>query len=743
MILFDLPPMRGNKESDKKLAKKSGSKGNKRVSSRVDVQGDLRLRLQALASKMPIKESKHLCTSFTVAMQILEGLTKDTIMAIDFEANGLNPIVDKAVGFGIKTAEMDRIYIPFAHTDVNDVLLPNQMGFEQAKVILQYIDKYFKLVYHNAKFDIRQAPNTFNLPYFNVHWCTYIGANFLNENEAHGLKVLWNKYCNKDSSEEKAVLYSDLFDGIRFRYVPLAIAAEYGSKDPDMTLDLYNFQQKFLNPANEECIKQDLVDAYSILTETEIPLITVVAEMEDQGVKLDLPYCEELKKKYRALSVDIEKECNDTIKELLDSVTIPQEKREKLGNPLNIGSPTQLAILIYDGLKLTSPDKRKPRGTGEEIIQKLVASEPKLACILKYREVKKLLSTYVEKIPNEVLADGKIHTGFNQYGAKTGRFSSSEPVNLQNIPSHNKDIRKMFIPDEGNVLVGGDYSQQEPRTLAEISQDEKLLASYENNRDVYATIGSAVFGLPYEDCLENYPDGTENVEGHARRSKMKVLVLAKMYGMGDASVAEDLHISKKEAKNISDLFDQLIPGAKLAADYSQQFARDNGYVKTIYGRKRRLPDMQLPPLEMTRDGEPVSDNEFNYYRDMIKKAWGPKKRELITNIQNEYNIVIKDNSLKIADAERQCLNARIQGTAASITKKAMVAISRSKLLHDLGYKLLLPVHDELIGQCPIANYLAVVEEKRKLMISCCTDKIGIPMKVDMEVIDRWTGESLI
>ena len=224
---------------------------------------------------------------------------------------------------------------------------------------------------------------------------------------------------------------------------------------------------------------------------------------------------------------------------------------------------------------------------------------------------------------------------------------------------------------------------------------------------------------------------------------MKKLVLAKIYEQGDASVAEDLNISKKEAAGLGKAFDELIPGAKLSSEYAHKFAYDNGYVKTIYGRKRRLPDVQLPALEITKDGEPVTDNEFTYYRDMLNKAWGPKKRELISNIQIEYGIVIKDNGMKIADAQRECLNARIQGTAASVTKKAMLAIGRSALLRELGYKMIMCIHDEIIGQCPIGNYKQVVDEKRKLMINCCKDKIKIPMKVDMEVMYKWTGDSLI
>lgn len=740
MALFDLPPVRCSKEQNTATAKKASGAASKRVSGGIQTD-NLKLRLHALSAKVKTFHPEYLVTDYMMALDYVHSIADNSYVSLDTETTGLNPINDHIVGISLYGGGYP-IYIPFGHVDINGKLLDGQeISRSMVASIIEYCATHFKLVFHNAKFDMRMIHNTFKQDgYITPYWDTYIAANFLNENEAHGLKALWSKYCTKD---EQTDTYQELFSGIDFKYVPLNIAAEYAAKDALMTTELFLFQHKFLDGHSPECISQDLVEASDLFMNTEMPLIAIIAAMEDQGVLLDIKYAKELIVKYEQIMVETELKCNATIKQLLSEVTIPTEKFSKLSNPLNLGSPTQIAILLYDGLGLKSPDKRKPRGTGEDILEKLIPNEPRLQCILDYREIQKLLSTYVNKIPNEALADGKIHTGFNQYGAKTGRFSSSEPVNLQNIPAKNKDIRKMFVADEGNVLCGGDFSQQEPRILAHISQDDKLIKAYEHNKDVYSTIGSNVFGVSYDDCQEFKADGTKNPAGKERRGKMKVLVLAKMYGMGDRSVSDSLDISLKEAKNIGKTFDELIPGAKQAADDSQNMARQVGYVKTVYGRKRRLPDIQLPEYEITRVGENVDEDEFSYYKGMFDKSWGNEKRSMITQIQSEYGLVIKDNSMKIADAERQALNSRIQGTAADITKKAMVAVGQSQLLKDLGYKMLMCVHDELIGQCPEDNMSEVAIEKERLMINCCTDKISIPMKVDMEISRRWTGESII
>lgn len=739
MALFDLPETRESKEKVKAIAKKSTSPTSPKHS--VKAQNTLSLKLQLLKDKIVLKNPNRLITDYATALEWVNSVSDGSIVFIDTETTGTTPMVNHVIGICLASIEKDEpVYIPFGHVDINDVLLPGQLTHNQAKDIFVRLMNKTVGCYHYAKFDLRMLKNTFNLDrYPTIMWDTFIAGHLLNENEPHGLKELWNKYCKTDKSTST---YSELFDGIPFEKVPLDIAAEYGANDALMTRDLYLFQKPYLDGESHKCIEQDLVDTSKLYHDIELPLISIVAEMEDTGILVDQDFAKTLQNSYSEMLNNISARCADATNKLLDKCDLPMDKASKLDSPINIGSPAQLAILLYDGLKLESPDKSKPRGTGEDIISKLSEKVPELKVVLEYREISKLLSTYINTIPNSVLFDGRIHTGFNQMGAKTGRFSSSEPVNMQNIPKHNKDIRKMFVASPGHVLISADFSQQEPRVLTTISKDKVMIKAYSENKDIYASIGSYVFNVPYEQCLEKNADGTPNKEGEKRRSKMKALVLAKMYGNGDRAVAESLKISVEEAKEIAQVFNKQIPGAQWAADYHKQMAREKGYVKTVYGRKRRLPDVNLPEYEIYREKEPVDSEEYAYFVGKLNLAWGNDKRRIIQELKNEFGINIVDNGGKIADAERQAMNSPIQGSAADITKKAMVAVAHSDKLRRLGYKLLFPVHDELVGECPIENYKEVVKEKCRLMIECCTDKISVPMKVDVDISERWTGEPL-
>ena len=741
MSLFNLPEMRTDKTKNGSLAKKT----TKASAEKVSVRGsnDLDIRLQLLVQKVPIEHPEWLITTYEKAKQWVDNIV-DPICIIDTEGTGVVPLVDRTVGFSaVSLTEENPVYIPFGHVDKNGELLKDQLSLAEAVEIFQLLTKKTVGIYHNAEYDIRITKDTFGLNYYpSVHWCTQTAACLLNENESHRLKDLWPKYCGQG---KKTLKFSDLFEDIPMARVAPAIVAQYAVPDVLMTRDLYNFQLPYLTADNEKCVEQDLVDCAELLREIELPLIEVVAAMEDTGIAINMPYAKALQVEY---GEKLEKEktaCAEALTKLLEEVSLSPEKLAKLEHPINMGSPSQLAILIYDGLKLISPNKEKPRGTGEDIIEKLADKHPALASILKFRTFSKLVSTYINPIPGEVLADGKIHTSFNRFGAKTGRFSSSDPVNMQNIPVKTEDgikIRKMFVASPGYVLTGGDFSQQEPRVLTHISQDPIMLKAYAEDRDIYAMIGSYVFQVPYEDCLEFRADGSYYKEGASRRKKMKVLVLAKMYGNGDRAVAEDLGITLAEAKKLTKVFNDLIPGAEWAANYHRKMAHEKGYVKSVFGRKRRLPDAQLPAYEIYREKEPIDDEEYNYFCAQINKCWGKEKQKMIEDIRTSYGLKVVDNGGKIADAERQAMNHPMQGTGADVTKAAMVKLYRSPILKKLGYRILFPVHDEIIGECPEENWQEVLVEKKRIMESCCLHKICLPMKVDMVVSREWMGKSL-
>lgn len=307
------------------------------------------------------------------------------------------------------------------------------------------------------------------------YWDTLIASNLLNENEPHGLKVLWQKYCVGEDEDTKVASFNSLFNGIEFNKIPPEVGYMYASFDPIMTYELYKFQEEYLDKDGRYCYSKGLERVADVFRDIEMPLIPVVFEMECTGVKIDTDLAKELHDKYTFYMDRAErkfKEEIDKISDKFDDLLVKSpDKYNKLfgdGKTISISSPTQLAILFYDVMGFVSKDDKKPRGTGEDIISQF--NHPIVEAILEYRAMSKLLSTYIDAIPTHISKrDNKLHATFNQYGAKTGRFSSSNP-NLQNIPSQKTklsdgtvidaghDIRQMFMADEGQVIIGGDFS---------------------------------------------------------------------------------------------------------------------------------------------------------------------------------------------------------------------------------------------------------------------------------------------
>lgn len=332
-------------------------------------------------------------------------------------------------------------------------------------------------------------------------------------------------------------------------------------------------------------------------------------------------------------------------------------------------------------------------------------------------------------------------------------------MNLQNIPSHNTDIRKMFVASDGYVLMSSDYSAQEPRLTAHLSQDEKMIAAYQAGKDVYCEIASLAYNVPYEECKESRPDGTKNPEGKERRGNAKKIVLGICYGRGIPSIAEQMGCTVKQAQEIYDKVLFCFPQLKQFMEDSERMAREQGYVTTVWGRKRRLPDMQLPLYEFTyaegaipQDFDPLSDdveeysNEVPYdlvveYTNRLVKCRGYKEKERVKADIRAKGIDIKDNGGYIAQATRQCVNARIQGSAADQTKKAMILLYNHKELRELGFRMLIPVHDEIIAECPEENAERCAQLMSELMVEAAKD-LCVPSKCDVEIFRCWYGEPL-
>ena len=566
----------------------------------------------------------------------------------------------------------------------------------------------------------------------------------------------------KIDSEEEKYSIEHLFEKLEYAIIEPELFALYAATDSYKTYKLYEYQSyELLKPENKGLMY--------LLQNVEFPVIKVVAEMELTGVCIDLDYAKRLKQKYEIKLTELQKRVDVELSKYDDIIAkwrlteeanyhpvkstgngFGKSKSEQLETPVNLSSPTQMAIFLYDVLKIDSVDKKHPRGTGEDILLKI--NLPLCNLVLEQRGLLKLMNTYIEKLPECISErDNRLHANFNQYGAATGRFSSSNP-NLQNIPSHNNEIRMLFTASPGYVMVGSDYSQQEPRILAHYSDDENMINAYKQGKDLYATIASKVYHNNYEDNLEFRPDGSMNPEGKKRRASCKTLLLGIMYGMSTPAIAESLNCSLKEATEIKSSFFRQFPKVEKWIQETQNFAYSHGYVEDAWGRRRRLPDITRQKYDIKFKTKMVSFNPLlessgvNYllntdlidkYRNELLLCKNAKTFEEIRRRADKDNLTIYNNSGFISQAERQCVNARIQGGAASMSKKAMINVFKNEELKSLGFRLLIAVHDELIGECPIENKERCKQLLSEIMINSAKPEINVPMKCDADDFKSW------
>lgn len=630
---------------------------------------------------------------------------------LDVETTGLDIYNDILVGICLYTPGETSAYVPFNHTDLQNVRVADQMSEEQVRdIMLPYLqDQELRCINHNIKFDNKKLAWDWKQVIVNIYWDTQIAGNVLNENEPHKLKPMYNKYIlhGKGSGED----YKDLFDGIPFNYVPIDIATVYGANDGFKTYALYKFQAQYLR---EDHPREDFRKMYYVFREVEMPLIPLCTDMEMRGVEIREDFAKELSEDFNKELVEVEAKCDAYVEQfkqyILDHNNLMRLTKGTC--KINYSSPQQVAALFYDIFKLKSVSRKEPRGTGDKIIQKFLSTAKKkdtkksrefaefLENYQRFKEIKKLLGTYVDKIPQ--VKEPKInavYTTYNQYGAKTGRFSSSDTVskiNLQNIPSKEKRIRKIFKARDGYKLVGGDFSQIEPRVLAFLSGDESMINAYKEGKDLYAIMGSQVYQLPYEDCREFYPDGTVNAEGKHRRTTMKSVLLGIMYERGATAIGEQFNKSAEWAQQLIDNFYKSFPKINQYRLKIENMAETYGYVTTITGRKRRLPDMQLEDKD-----------DYRYQ-----------------------------------EAHRQSLNSVIQGSSADIMKLSMIAIYNDPRYKALDCHMIITVHDELIMEVPEDH----IKEGAELLVGTMKrvghSLIDLPMSVDAEVNDYWYGENL-
>lgn len=741
------------------------------------------------------KEDTIVITSKEELIKYIDKAIENGIISIDTETNNsLDPITCKLMGPCIYTYGMKQAYIPINHVDyTTKERLPNQLTEADIKEQFMKLDVLkTKIVFHNASFDIRVIQCTCGIE-LSCYWDTMIASQILNENEPASLKEQYMLHV--DPNHGKYDIES-LFEGEKYAYIDPALFALYAATDPFMTLKLYDYQLKeFLKPENEKI--------YNLLLNVEIPCIKVVKDMELTGVQVDLEYAERLSKKYHKImdryDIPLQQElaklrpmieewrkteeanwrpktyCNKEVEiaskknpKSWDKLckSYPEEdekgrfrygksKNEQLEEPISVSSSTQLAILLYDILKVPSFNKKKPRSVDKNTLP-MIAEECDVELvniILEQKAFKTLVNNFIDKIPSLINPKtGRVHCSFNQVGTVTGRFSCSNP-NLQQVPSKNHEVRLMFKASEGNVLVGSDFSAQEPRLLSNYSRDESMINAYTTGKDLYAVIATKVYKNNYEDNLEFNPiTGQRSEDGAKRRSNCKGLLLGIMYGMSMQAIANRLKCSIEEAQDILDSFYTGFPKVRQWTDETIENAKKTGYVEDWFGRRRRLPDITLPTYEviLTEAGKdtfnpflwcedkPLDDKVTEKYLKKLYKMKNPKKEILdIRDEAKEEGIDIISNEYDIARNTRQCVNARVQGGAATMTKVAMIKIYNDEILNKLGFKLLIGVHDELIGECPEENAKEVADRLSYVMSTCIADYCVVPFKCDAEISKSW------
>ena len=692
---FNLPSAKSLKKKDMDVAKKSKvSKSMNTVT--IKGGGSLIDKIQSIVSlvnsKFANKKDEFLLIRTEEGfIQYIDKCIENNIISIDTETTGLDPIEDHIVGLCIYTPGMKAAYVPINHISyITQAKVENQLSVLFLREQLQRIkDNNVRTYWFNAPFDVRFIGHTIGI-WLPIYWDASIASRVLKSDEqrgGRGLKPLHKKYCRNNKGE--AFSFDKLFEGIPFNLIPINTAYLYAANDAVITYELAKYQEQFLDPESPLNHELHMEGLSFVFFNIEMASMPVFIEMEENGVIIDMDYAKTVSKKYHEYSDRTKKRAADVLSQYSEEIDSYRRATPgcKLTDPINLDSPTQLAILLYDVFKVPTVDKKNPRGTGAEILEKI--DHPLVSAILDNRFFNKQISTYVDKIPEIVHSDGRVHCKYNQYGADTGRVSSDSP-NLQNIPSQPRklttgevidaghDVRQFFSADTGKVLLSCDYSGQEVRVTAHISHDRKMIQAYVDNKDVYVEIASLAYNVPYEECLEHRPDGTTNPEGKARRGAAKKIVLGILYGRQIASIAEQLNTTTKEAQRIYDKVLDNFPELAKFIKESQDMARKYGYVTTIWGRRRQLPEMQLPLYEFTyTDGVPV---DFDPLADDVEEISTEVPKELCTKWTEQLStcrnykskmalldkiraqgISIKDNTMKIADAERQCVNARVQG----------------------------------------------------------------------------------
>ena len=589
------------------------------------------------------------------------------IFAVDTETTGLDSLSASIVGMSIATDEGDACYIPIHHikkvfdgadlfNDGKDTLVENQIPIDDIvkniKPLLE--NKNIIKIGHNIKYDMHIFKQL-GINVYPVEDTMVMSYDLDNTRNLHNMDDLALNHLNYTTIHFSDVCGSGKAQ-ITFAEAPLEKALDYAAEDADITLRLYNVLKSRLD-SDEELKK--------VYYDIDLPLVNILFSMEEWGIKINSTHLSELSLEFEKILSSLEGE--------IFSIT---------GQTFNIMSPKQLGEMLFDTMGLPYPAKKKSNdnySTDIDVLKQLSYQGFEIADkVLKYREIAKLKSTYTDALPKQILSrDGRVHTNYFQCGTSTGRLSSNDP-NLQNIPIRTelgKDIRKTFISSNGYKILAADYSQIELRIMADVANVKNLKQAFIDNVDIHTRTASQVFGIPESEMTSDI------------RRKAKAINFGIIYGISPFGLANQLDIPQSEAKEYIDNYFKNFPEIKEYMEKTKEFAHQYGYIKTLYGRKC-----------------------------------------FITNINNP--------KLK-SYAERAAINAPIQGSAADIIKMAMIkiqnALAQNNLINDI--RMLLQVHDELVFEVKedkIDYATKFIKETMENIV-----KLSIPLEVEVGIADNW------
>ena len=597
-----------------------------------------------------IKEVPHqyqLLTTQAEVEALLPELLLQKEVCFDTETTSLNELEAQIVGLALSWEVHKGYYILFPEDfDLAGQWLSVLKPFFESTTILK--------IGQNLKYDLKVLTN-YGIEVHGQLFDTMIAHYLLNPDMRHNMDLLSEAYLGYTPIAIDTLIGKKGKGQLTMRAVPAELQKEYAVEDTDVTLQL---KHTFL-PLLE---KDQMV---KLFTEVEAPLVKVLAQMEYEGIRLDTHFLGELSKEINT-----------------DLIALQTTIFDQAGESFNLSSPKQLGDILFEKLKLLSKPKKTKTGqyaTSEEVLSQLASEHPIVANVLEFRALQKLQSTYIEALPREVNPrTGRVHTTFMQAVTATGRLSSNQP-NLQNIPirtPRGSQIRKAFVPrNEDYTLLSADYSQIELRIIAALSEEDHMIKAFLQGQDIHRSTAAKVFAVPIEEVTKE------------QRSHAKTVNFGIIYGVSAIGLSQQTTLTRSQSKELIDTYYQTYPKLKGYIEKQIAFAREHGYVETILGRRRYLPDVH-------------SANQ------VVKGA-----------------------------AERNAVNAPIQGSAADIIKIAMVRIAQRLEKEELASRMLLQVHDELLFDVPKAELEVVTPLIREEMQQAY--KLSVPLIVEIGTGNNW------